>query len=82
MVMFGYTITLILLTVIPTFLVIRRLLRKGTSRQLKRKVVQRHLIFFLIYCIALIEMINIQTEFIENWLKNVIESNPEFESKA
>ena len=68
MVMFGYTVTLILLTVIPTFLVIRRLLRKGTSRQLKRKVVQRHLMFFLIYCIALIQMIDIQTEFIDNWL--------------
>ena len=82
MVMFGYTVTLILFTVIPTFLVIRRLLRKGTSRQLKRKVVQRHLFFFLIYCIALIQMVDIQTEFIENWLYKVVEENPEFESKA
>ena len=42
-------ISLYVMTLIPAFLVVVRLCKKGTSKQLRKLVVRRHLIFFAIY---------------------------------
>ena len=52
-----YTCMLILMTIIPTTLVICRLMRKGTSRKLKTKICIRHLIYFALYLFILLKQL-------------------------
>ena len=47
-----FTMCLILLTIVPTFLSIVMLRKKGTSRELRKKVSNRYLIYFFIYMIG------------------------------
>ena len=48
-----YTLILTLLTLIPVIMVTHRLNKKGTSQDLKTKVLYRHVIYFILYLMML-----------------------------
>ena len=52
-----YTYVMISTTFIPTVLVIFRLCKRGTSRELRQKVIKRHISFFIVYLICLVQVL-------------------------
>jgi len=59
-----FTSVLYLFTVVPTLLVIFKLCRKGTSKKLRAKVIRRHLIFFSIYILSILAVLEDQYDVI------------------
>ena len=51
-----YTIILTLSTLIPVGMVAYRLSKQGTSRDLKKKVLYRHIIYFILYVAMLVHI--------------------------
>ena len=51
---FSYVMSV--MTILPFFLVMIRLLKKGTSEKLKRLVIKRHAIYFLAYFVYLFDV--------------------------
>mmetsp|Transcript_29301 Transcript_29301/g.44131 ORF Transcript_29301/g.44131 Transcript_29301/m.44131 type:complete len:106 (+) Transcript_29301:804-1121(+) len=59
----AFTIWLTLATIIPTALSIYRLRLPGTSKELRKKVSNRYIIYFFIYLLTIIGIIIDQTGF-------------------
>ena len=58
-----FTVALTLFTVVPTALSIYRLNRQGTSKDLRKKVSKRYLVYFFIYIVMITGVIIDQTGF-------------------
>jgi hypothetical protein len=59
-------------TIISTCLVIHRLCKRGTSRELRKKVIRRHITFFLVYLICIVQNFEDQKSFLSDFLKTKI----------
>lgn len=53
-----YTSILTSFTIVPTILVIFKLCRKGTSKDLRAMVIRRHIIFFSIYILLILSVVD------------------------
>ena len=64
-----YTTVLMIVTVIPVVLIAKRLCMKGTSKDLKKKVLTRHITYFVLYMIVLmtiyVDLYNLNDYFIK-----------------
>jgi hypothetical protein len=69
-------------TLIPSILVIKRLCKKGTSREVRMKVIKRHISFLVIYLICIVQVIEDQTHFIEEYYSKENGWDEEISEKA
>jgi uncharacterized membrane protein YhaH (DUF805 family) len=67
---FYYPLTIILsiMTIISYVLVMKRLLKKGTSHKLRKTVVRRYTLLFFLYFIAILDCVDDQTDFLHQLL--------------